>query len=230
MKKEIESIIRQIADLLMVNGSFLLNPGLFYGDMGLVLFFTRYARYTQNELYLDYSYDLMGKIQKSINRESPINYVNGLAGIGSAIEYLVQNGFFAANTDEILEDIDRQVFFTYNLLNLSIDKIMDIGYYAAWRMSGNSTQKDAIQRTILPQIEKIMHDHSVVPAWHQLCRKTISDSFAGKTYSHCLELIAKNNFWGNEIGFQNGLAGWGLSLLTELDGDDSWISLLISED
>ena len=67
-------VLQQISDVLLMNGGFLSNPGLYSGDMGLVLFFTRYARYAKNDLYLEYSYGLMEKIQNRIHRATPINY------------------------------------------------------------------------------------------------------------------------------------------------------------
>ena len=210
-RHDIQLTIHQISDILLMNGGFLNNPGLYTGEMGLVLFFARYARYTQNDLYLEYAYDLMGKIQDRIHLETPINYKQGLTGIGSAIEYLVQNDFFEADTDEILEDFDKRIFFTYNFSYLSIDKIIDIGYYAAWRLSGNSAQKEMIRKTILPKIENC----SDIAALHQ---KTVPDNLKVKT--------SKNDFWSKDMGLKNGLSGWGLSLLTELDGDNSWFSLL----
>ena len=213
-KQNIQTILQQISDVLLINGGFLNNQGLYSGEMGLVLFFTRYTRYSQNDLYLDYAYSLMEKIQNRIHRNTPVNYKEGLAGIGSAIEYLVQNDFFEADTDEILEDFDERIFFTYNLSRLSIEEIRDVGYYAAWRLSGNSVQKDAIRQIIQP--------HTVIP---NLCVKTIPACFIEKTYNHCAELVLKNDFWNKDMGLQNGLAGWGISLLTELDGDDSWFSL-----
>lgn len=229
MKNEIQRTLQQISDVLLINGGFLDNPGLFSGEMGLVLFFTRYARYTRNDLYMDYSYNLIEKIQKKVYQHTTINYKHGLTGIGSAIEYLVQKGYFEADTDEILEELDKRIFFTYNIQYLSINEIIGIGHYVGWRISGKSIQKDLIRQTILPQIEKVMHEHSVFPDWHFLHQKKIPDSFGEKTYNRCLELITENNFWGKEIGIQDGLAGWGMFLLTELDDDDSWL-LLFPED
>ena len=110
MRTNTLSIIQKISDVLLMNGGFLSNPGLYTGEMGLVLFFTRYARYTQNDLYLDYAYGLMEKLQNRIHRDTSIDYKQGLSGIGSAIEYLVQNGFFEANTDEIFTGV-RSFFF-----------------------------------------------------------------------------------------------------------------------
>ena len=221
---ETQAVLQQISDILLMNGGIFSSPGLYTGDMGLVLFFTRYARYTQNDLYLDYCYELMGKLPNKINRGTPISYKQGLTGIGSATEYLVQNGFFEADTDEILEDFDKQIFFTYNLPYLSINEIMDVGSYAMWRLSGNSSRKDMIRQDILPTLEKVVQEHSVMPIWRR--QKKMPDSFIEKTFDHCLKHISNNAFWNKGLGLQNGLAGWGISLLTELDGDDSWLLLL----
>jgi hypothetical protein len=119
---------------------------------------------------------------------------------------------------------------------------MDIRYYAIWRMSGNSSQKNMIRRMVLQPITSIMKisgmnrdfvpfeefismpDHSISQAWGQLCRDIIPDSFWKKTNNHCLEQFSrkdipvKDNF---NMGLQSGLAGWGLSLLTELDRNNS---------
>ena len=225
-KQDICLIVRQIADILMINGGFSGNPGLYAGEMGLVLFFARYARYTHNDLYMDYCFDLTEKIQQSIHQDTPVNYREGLTGVGSTIEYLVQNGFFEADTDEILEDVDKRIFYAFNLSYLPVDEIIDVWHYVHWRLSGNSAQKDMMRQTILPQIEKAMFRHAVDPATLQFNRKKIPDGFEEKKYGICRDLITKNVFWNQELGFQYGLAGWGLSLLTEIDDDHSWFRLL----
>ena len=172
-KNEIKVILQEISDVLLMNGGFLSNPGLYTGEMGLVLFFSKYARYTKNNLYLEYAYNLMEIIQNKIHRDTPINYQQGLTGIGSAIEYLVQNGFFEADTDEVLNDFDKQIFYKYNLSNLLIEETMDIGHYASWRLLGNSSQKDLIRRTILPQLKLVLLDCPVDLPWLQMEKNTL---------------------------------------------------------
>ena len=49
--------LQRISNILLINGRFSDNPGLSPGEMGLVLFFFRYARFTQNEIYSDYSFE-----------------------------------------------------------------------------------------------------------------------------------------------------------------------------
>jgi len=242
-----KSYLHRIADILLINGGFLNNPGLFAGEMGLVLFFFRYGRYTGNELYKEYSFRLIDKLQNSIHEETTIDYKHGLAGIGSAIEYLVQKGYIDTDTDDVLEDFDKRIFFTYNLACLPVEKKVSIGYYAHWRIAGNSAKKDSILHTILTPIERMMHDHSMIPAWHRpLCDHNSLYSQT-ETYHHWLDYLSTKtnlavsplegkNTVGNitlgehagsplHLGIRNGLAGLGLALLTELDGDNSWTAL-----
>lgn len=256
-EQQIKSYLQRIVNKLLINGGFLGFPGLYNGEMGLVIFFTRYGRIMQNELYSDYSFDLIEKIQQRIDHETPLNYKYGLSGIGAAFEYLVQNDYFKADTDDILDDFDKRLFSSHHLHYLPIDEIMGIGYYALWRMSGNSSKKETVRQAILPQIVNVIeewHQHNNsnsstvtffrqfmlpensftrqddrdVPAWLPIYRKYNPDDFKSKTEVYSLEKISISDYFMNKnvhLGFQNGLAGLGLSLLSALDGDYSWVSL-----
>ena len=229
--QQIKSCLQRIAHILMINGGFLYNPGLYTGEMGLVLFLFRYSRFTQNMLYADYCFELIETFENRIHKDTPIDYNEGLAGIGSAIEYLVQNGFIETDTDDTLEDFDNQIFSINNLPCLSIEEIKSVVYYAIWRISGNSSKKDAIRQTILPKIMICKEERwgkLSVPAFLQLIRKEKSDSYSIKTNDLLLEQIMGNDQLltkNIELGIQNGLAGLGMTLITELDGDNSWCSL-----
>jgi len=227
MEKKKQSIVEQIANVLIINGGFLDNPGLYNGEMGLVLFFARYARHTRNDLYMAYCSELIEKIQQIVHQDTPINYTQGLTGIGSAIEYLVQNQYFEVDTDEILEDFDKRIFFTFNLAYLPVDLTIDVLRYVNWRLSGNSTQKDKIRRYVLPQIEKVLarNQNSDYDVPDQFSNSIMPAGFEDKTMNHCLELISTNQFWNMDLGLYDGLAGWGMALMTELDNDNSWFSL-----
>ena len=241
-EQSIQSALQRISNILLINGGFVDNPGLYFGEMGLVLFFFRYARYTGNELYKEYGFRLIEKIQNRIHEETTIDYKHGLAGIGSAIEYLVQNEFIKADTDDVLENFDKRIFHTYNLEFLPVETIESIGYFAYWRTSGKSTKKDSILHTILIPIERIMHDHSITPAWHRPLCNSNSLYLKKETYHHWLGYFSRKSnlsvspFEGIDklgehtslpprLGIHNGLTGLGLALLTELDGDISWTAL-----
>ena len=88
-KQLVKLYLQCISNILLINGGFLNNQGLYSGDMGLVLFFFYYADYTKDEAYRDYAFELFERVQDRIHEETPIDYENGLAGIDSAIELLV---------------------------------------------------------------------------------------------------------------------------------------------
>lgn len=101
--------LQQIADILLINGTMLENSGLWYGKMGVAVFFFHYAQYAGNELFEDYAVEIIRAIQADIHRDSITDYDRGLAGIGAGIGYLSQSGFLAIDTDEVLEDFDNRI-------------------------------------------------------------------------------------------------------------------------
>ena len=122
------------------------------------------------------------------------------------------------------------------------DGSTDLARNSVWQYI-NSSKKDMIRQTILSPIVQVMEEWSLKnnvthPAFSFFKKMIISESCIRKNrldrlneevYSPLLDTFSKNAFLsGNNLalGLQNGLAGLGLSLLTELDGDDSWVSLL----
>lgn len=86
--------------------------GLYNGKMGYVLFFFHCARHLDNLWFEEYAEDLLDEIYSDVTLETPLNFFNGLCGIGWGIEYLVQHGFVKGCTDEILADLDEKVMRT----------------------------------------------------------------------------------------------------------------------
>lgn len=95
---------------LLLNSSFINNLGLMHGKMGISIFFFHLARQTKNKIYEDYAGELIDEIYEEITDNTPVDFENGLAGIGWGIEYLVQNKFIEADTDEVLEEFDNRIF------------------------------------------------------------------------------------------------------------------------
>ena len=109
LNKMIEDWLQRIANVLLLNASFLDNPGLLNGKMGIAIFFYNYSRFTKNKIYEDFAGELVDEIYEEINTSTPVNFENGLTGIGWGIEYLVKNGFVQADTDKALSEIDNYV-------------------------------------------------------------------------------------------------------------------------
>ena len=110
MENRTNNRLQRIANVLLLNASFLDNPGLLNGKMGIAIFFYHYSRYSKNKIYEDYAGELVDEIYEEINTSTPVNFENGLTGIGWGIEYLVKNGFVQADTDEALEEVDNIVY------------------------------------------------------------------------------------------------------------------------
>jgi len=98
----------------LLNESFTNNPGLLNGKTGLAIFFFHYARQTGNKLYETFAGDLIDEILDEINIQTPINFKDGLCGIGWGIIYLIHHNFLEGNVDEILKDFDKLIF-SYNI-------------------------------------------------------------------------------------------------------------------
>ena len=111
---------QRITNTLLLNASFIDNLGLMHGKMGIAIYFFHLARETENQIYEDYAGELIDEIYEEISTTTPLDFENGLAGIGWGIEYLVQKGFIEADTEDTLESIDNQ-------LNSSRNQFQGIG-------------------------------------------------------------------------------------------------------
>ena len=103
-----EKDLRQMADMLMLNGTLTECPGLVHGKMGIAVFFFHDVQYTDNMLFVDYAIDLIGKIQEQIHVASPADYEKGIASIGDGIDYLIRNDFLNVEKD-IFENFDQRM-------------------------------------------------------------------------------------------------------------------------
>jgi len=119
-KSLIEKILHEIAEDIIVRfekGELGNNIGLLSGKSGVSLFMFYASRYFNNERYEKYAQLILEGTFKDINEGSLFpTYCTGLAGVGWAINHLVENGFIGDNNLSLLVDFDEY-----------LDKIMD-GY------------------------------------------------------------------------------------------------------
>ena len=132
LNKMIGDRLQRIANILLLNSSFLDNPGLLNGKMGIAIFFYHYGRIAGKKTYEDYAGELVDEIYEEINTSTPVNFENGLTGIGWGIEYLVKNGFVHADTDEALEEVDNIVYSNSINRPILIDSGKDLFGYGLY--------------------------------------------------------------------------------------------------
>ena len=101
--------LNRIAHQVLMESCFGKRPSLLNGKIGEAIFFFHYAVFTGHEIYETYAFQLIDEMGKLVHSETPIDYAGGLAGIGAGVEYLVQNGYIDADTDEVLEEIEERI-------------------------------------------------------------------------------------------------------------------------
>lgn len=105
----ISKSLRDIADKELLTSLFMNDYSLMNGKMGRAVFFALLSRVTGNHWYEDFAGELVYSINQNITNQTPINFANGLCGIGWGIEFLKYRGFIDENTDDILSEIDIAV-------------------------------------------------------------------------------------------------------------------------
>ncbi|HBE40703.1 MAG TPA: hypothetical protein DDW27_05785 [Bacteroidales bacterium] len=151
LNKIIRERLQRIANVLLLNASFLDNPGLLNGKMGISIFFYHYSRYSNNKIYEDYAGELLDEIYEEINTSTPVNFENGLTGMGWGIEYLVKHGFVQADTDEALEEIDSAIYrhrINSPVLINTGDDLFGYGFYHIARILGHEIDDNDLNTLI----------------------------------------------------------------------------------
>lgn len=155
LKEKIDARLHRIANFLLLNSSFIDNIGLLNGKMGIAIFFFEYARYSKYDLYDNYAGELIDEISVEVNTNSPVDFANGLMGFGWGIEYLVQNGFVEANSDEVLAEIDQSIFRSTLDAPLAITnhtELFGIGLYYLARLKGREDNNENLNTIIKKQM------------------------------------------------------------------------------
>lgn len=161
----IEQDLHQIADMLLLNGTLNICPGLLHGKIGIAIFFFHYAQYANNTLFMDYALELILEVQKQLHINNPVDYERGIAGIGVGISYLIQNKLIEVESD-IFEDLDQRMYRAVMhdpWFDLSLyDGVAGYGCYWIFRLSQHpfSVQAHECLIYIAEFIEKRISDIS----------------------------------------------------------------------
>ena len=134
----LDNILNRISQQLLINTSFTQNIGLSCGKCGAAIFFYMFEHSIHQKLYdiSDFADSLLDEVLEDVNTKSPADIDNGLTGMGVAIEYLIEKGFVAGTPDDILDEIDKQLFHYRQSVNCTTDIVQDLyafGLYAIHR-------------------------------------------------------------------------------------------------
>lgn len=105
-RDDIEKCLDNIASVLLKQGNQTMNIGIREGKMGMILFLLFYAKYCQDQNIKAQGEELLVILSEEMNEKTPVNYLDGLLGFGTAVEYLVGHRLIDIDTNELLEELD----------------------------------------------------------------------------------------------------------------------------
>lgn len=126
------------------------------GKSGIAVFLYNLFEKTHNEAYLMMADKLVDHIYRDINKVKISDFISGLSGIGWCLDYLINNKFLEANSDDILEELDekllqlnrQQTYFEYDFMGL---------YWPGIYLSIRKNNKSFVDK-ILPIISRDIED------------------------------------------------------------------------
>lgn len=92
---------------LLLNTSFNNNLGLFDGKAAAALYGYQLNASHTNQWSGDIAFSLLEETLSQINLYTRLTFGNGIAGIGTLLEYLTQNGYLEENTNDLLKETEN---------------------------------------------------------------------------------------------------------------------------
>ena len=169
--------------------------GLADGKMGHCIYYYYLCRLLDNNVYKQKAEHLVDEIFEKIKLIKNLDIKNGFAGIGLGIEYLIDNRYVTGDSNDILTDIDNELF--KKICNL--DKIkedlpssyLQLIYYFTVRLkkqNKNSENEHFFKEAVINAInfisEKIYRNFSEEPVSFNLENPSIQSLFV---LSQCVE-------------------------------------------
>lgn len=100
---------QQAIDEITLTGVNNRHLSLNHGLIGKALFFYKYARLQSEMHYGEYAENLIHEIFDNVSMNMSIGFMDGLAGIGWCIQYLLSKQLEEGDEDEILVDLDNVI-------------------------------------------------------------------------------------------------------------------------
>lgn len=100
---------QRILHRILLEAPFVKDPGVLYGQTGIILALARRYQETSNSFYEDAVSFLIDKLMDNVSETLPLDFGRGLAGIGWGLEYLLQQGLIEGDCIEICSEIDNRI-------------------------------------------------------------------------------------------------------------------------
>ena len=190
--------------------------GLFDGQMGIVLVLSEYARARKLHPLKTAINFLLDQVLENLSTEMPLDFANGLTGIGWGVEYLLQNKFQRGHGAEICAAIDQKLM-QQNILrqtDFSLEKGFEgwLHYIVVHLQGARLNNRHVFDETYLKDCQHICRqilNHNVSSSIKTLCNLYL-DMIQGinSTYSFKLiPFVQPQQQNTSLLGLRYGLAG-----------------------
>ena len=135
--------------------------GLFDGEMGITLVLSEYERARKRRPIKNAINFLLDNILSNLHKNMPLDFANGLTGIGWGVEYLIQKGFQKGVGVEICEAIDAKLM-AVNLRrvhDLSLETGIEgwLHYIMAHVQGAQLQRREAFEKGFLAECMDVCH-------------------------------------------------------------------------
>lgn len=131
---------------LLLNSPFMQGIGLMHGKTGIAITFYHLSRHTGNPVFEEFAGELLDDVTQNLTTGTSSDFETGLAGIGWGIGYLISKGFIDAEADEILDEVDSQLFRRFLEAPPSnaglLTGVAGTGFYFLQRVQGININSD----------------------------------------------------------------------------------------
>lgn len=223
MENTKDKTLIRIAKLLILHSSYSNNLGLMNGKMGIAIFFYHLSRYTKRKIYDDFAGELVDEIYREIHNHYPSDFKNGLCGIAWGIEYLIQNQFVEADSNEVLYDLDKMIF-EWDIRKIS-DSSLETGlegiaHYTIARCTGKYATNIVIPKGYISELSTALKENRK-EEMSVILENIMKDKQSKMKDSLLTDLVCKVKFTqknlfneNRPLGISNnGYAGIGLNLI-----------------
>lgn len=235
-----EFILKHITRHLMLVSNSIDDLGLLNGKIGICIFFYHHYRLTGCSVYKKYAGELVDEVYSEIDLKYPVNFSNGLTGIAWGFEYLIRNQFIMANSDELVEDLDRQIIKCdmRQTKNITLETgLKGFAYYVISRYSYKRRLSPVIPIQYVSELYSSLvnnpyQDMETGRLLHQLEYIMKGEDITMNPDDLLIELINKKNVSLNNIfkkklsiGLDGGYAGIGLKIINQLNNEKKGIHI-----
>jgi hypothetical protein len=143
MNQIIRELNQKILNSIEENSSI----GLAHGKMGLCIYFFQLSKMNEYASYKNEAEKILDDIYSMLNYNSSKDIESGLAGIALGIRFLIKEGFVDGNINDVLEDIDNNIYsYLSNInesTNLSLNEFQIIQLLLYYSIRLDDQEKDS---------------------------------------------------------------------------------------